>query len=79
LHPWAKELTEKFQSILRDEKIDVQRRFRAALALADYVPESEKVWWTEQDLKFITAQPVAANAEFRPMLRDYLRPMRSQL
>ena len=79
LRPWAKELTEKFRDIMRDEKDDVQHRFLAALALADYVPESEKAWWTEQDLKFVAVQLVAANAEFQPLLREYLRPMRGQL
>ena len=28
----------------------------------EYVPESEKAWWTEQDLKFVAEQLVAANA-----------------
>ena len=49
------------------------------MALADYVPQSEKAWWTEQDLKFVAEQLVAANAEFQPLLREYLRPMRGQL
>lgn len=35
------QLTERFRNVLRDEHEDPQRRFRAALALADYVPESE--------------------------------------
>ena len=71
--------TEKFRAILRDEKADIQRRFRAALALADYVPESEAASWTEQDLKFVAEQLVASNAEFQPLLRDALRPIRARL
>ncbi len=79
LRPWSKELTEKFRDILRDEQGDAQRRFRASLALADYVPESETAWWTEQDLKFVAEQLVVANAEFQPLLRENLRPIRGLL
>ena len=79
LRPAAAQLTEKLRSLLRDEKADSQRRFRAALALADYVPESEAASWTEQDLKFVAEQLVSSNAEFQPLLRDALRPIRGQL
>ncbi len=79
LRPWAKELTEEFRDILRDEKGATQRRFRSALALADYVPESENKWWTKQDLKFVAEQLVASNAEFQLQLREYLRPISAQL
>ena len=51
----------------RDEKADRERRFRAALALADYVPESERASWTDQDLKLVAEQLVASNAEFQPL------------
>ena len=79
LQPAASRLTEKFRSILRDENADIQRRFRAALALADYVPESDVASWTEQDLKIVADQLVASNAEFQPLLRDALRPIRARL
>ena len=79
LRPWAKVLTEKFRDILRDEKHDTQQRFRAALALAEYVPESDAAWWTEQDREFIAEQLVSANAEFQSLLREYLRPMLGQI
>jgi formylglycine-generating enzyme required for sulfatase activity/energy-coupling factor transporter ATP-binding protein EcfA2 len=79
LRPAATKLTEKFGAILRDEKADVRRRFRAALAFADYVPESETASWTEQDLQLVAEQLVASNAEFQPLLRDALRPIRAQL
>jgi formylglycine-generating enzyme required for sulfatase activity len=79
LRPAATALTEKFRGILRDEKADIQQRFRAALALADYVPESEAASWTEQDLKIAAEQLVASNAEFQPLLRDALRPIRARL
>jgi formylglycine-generating enzyme required for sulfatase activity len=65
--------------VLRDERADSQRRFRAALALADYVPASEAASWTEQDLKFVADQLVSSNAEFQPLLRDALQPMRVRL
>ena len=79
LRPAATGLTEKFRGILRDQKADTPRRFRAALALADYVPESDAASWTEQDLKIVADQLVASNAEFQPLLRDALRPIRAQL
>jgi serine/threonine protein kinase/formylglycine-generating enzyme required for sulfatase activity len=79
LRPWAVQLTERFRGLLRDQKADPQRRFRAALALADYVPESDAVSWTEQDLKFVAGQLVSANAEYQPLLRDALRPIQVRL
>jgi hypothetical protein len=47
LRPHAGELTDKLRAILRDEKAEASRRFRAAAALADYAPESEAAWWSE--------------------------------
>ncbi len=79
LRPYAGELTEKLRAILRDEKAEANRRFRAAVALADYVPESEAASWSEQDLKFVAEQLVSSNAEFQPLLRDALRPIRARL
>src|SRR5208282_3782952 len=69
----------QFRGLLRDEKSDRERRFRAALALADYVPASEAVSWTEADLKFVAGQLVSANAEYQPLLREALRPIRERL
>jgi hypothetical protein len=79
LRPYAGELTEKLRAILRDGKADANRRFRAAVALADYVSESEAAAWTEQDLKLVAEQLVLSNAEFQPLLRDALRPIRARL
>jgi eukaryotic-like serine/threonine-protein kinase len=79
LRPYAGELTAKLRAILRDEKAEVNRRFRAAVALVDYVPESEAASWSEQDLKFVAEQLVLSNAEFQPLLRDALRPIRARL
>ena len=76
LRPYAGELTEKLRAILRDGKSEALRRFRAAAALAAYVPESEASSWSEQDLKFVAEQLVSSNAEFQPLLRDALRPIR---
>ena len=49
------------------------------MALADYVPESEAASWSERDLKFVAEQLVSSNAEFQPVLRDALRPIRARL
>ena len=79
LRPYAGELTEKLRLILRDGKVEAGRRFRASMALADYVPESEAASWTAQDLKFVAEQLVLSNAEFQPLLRGALRPIRARL
>ncbi len=79
LRPYAGELTEKLQLILRGETIDPNRRFRAAVMLADYIPQSQPAFWTETDLRFVAWHLVTANAEFQPLLREYLRPIRGRL
>jgi serine/threonine protein kinase/formylglycine-generating enzyme required for sulfatase activity len=77
--PYAAKLTERLRSLMRDKKTDRGHRFRAALALADYVPASEAAWWTEPDLKFVAGQLVSANAEYQPMLRQALKPIHERL
>jgi serine/threonine protein kinase/formylglycine-generating enzyme required for sulfatase activity len=79
LRPYAGELTEKLRTILRDDKAEANRRFRAAVALADYIPASEATSWTEQDLQFVAGQLVVENAEFQPLLRENLRPISGRL
>ena len=79
LRTFASQLTEKFRVVLRDKHATSQRRFRAALALADYVPESEATSWGEPGFKYVAEQLVSANAEFQPLLRDALRPIHTQL
>jgi serine/threonine protein kinase/formylglycine-generating enzyme required for sulfatase activity len=79
LRPYAGELTERLRALLRDEKAEIQRRFRAAAALADFIRESEADAWTEQDLQFIAGQLVVANSEFQPLLRESLRPISTRL
>ena len=79
LRPWADELKEPLRELLRRESEDPERRFRAALALAEYVPEAESDSWTEADAKFVAERLVAANPEFQPMLRDALRPIHKRL
>ncbi len=79
LRPAAAQLTDKLRSLLRDAKADPQRRFRAALALADYLPESEATAWSQQDLQFMAEQLASSNAEHQPLLREALRPIRARL
>ncbi len=79
LRPAGARLTERFRGLLRDEKADPERRFRAALALADYVPASEAASWTEADLRLAAGQLVSANAEYQPLLRAALRPIHARL
>ncbi len=79
LRPYGGELTEKLLTLLRDEKADSNRRFRAATALADYIPESESTSWTDADLQFVAGQLVVENSEFQPSLRENLRPISKRL
>jgi eukaryotic-like serine/threonine-protein kinase len=79
LRPAAAAITERLQSLVRDRTAAPQRRFRAALALADYVPQSETDTWDEQVLPFVAEQLLSSNAEFQPLLRDALRPLRVRL
>ncbi len=79
LRPYAGELSERLWAILRDESAIADRRFRAAVALADYVPESEASSWSNEDLTFVARQLVSANAEFQPLLRENLRPIHGRL
>jgi formylglycine-generating enzyme required for sulfatase activity len=79
LRPSAAKLGESMQSLLRDDKADPQRRFRAALALADYVPSSDEATWTESNRTFVAEQLVSSNAEFQPILREALRPIQDKL
>lgn len=79
LRPYGNELTEKLRTLLRDEKADANRRFRAATALADYIPESESASWTDADLQFVAGQLLLANSEFQPLLRENLRPISKRL
>ncbi len=79
LRPYAAELTEKLIAILRDEKAEANRRFRAATVLADYFPDSEAASWTDADLQYVAGQLVLANSEFQPLLRENLRPISKRL
>jgi serine/threonine protein kinase/formylglycine-generating enzyme required for sulfatase activity len=79
LRPRAAELTSRLTSILRDGKAEPQWRFRAALALADYVPESKTEFWRPEDLQFVAQQLVRENTEFQPIVREALRPLSQQL
>jgi formylglycine-generating enzyme required for sulfatase activity len=79
LRPSTARLTERFRALLRDDKGDPQRRFRAALALADAMPDSAAAAWTEHELRFVAEQLVSANPEYQPLLRDALRPVQDRL
>jgi serine/threonine protein kinase/formylglycine-generating enzyme required for sulfatase activity len=79
LKPSAAKLSESLKSVLIDEKADPQRRFRAALALADYLPTSDEATWSESHRRFVAQQLVSSNAEFQPILREALRPIQDKL
>ena len=79
LRPYAGELTERLRAILRDNTADANRRFRAATALADFIPQSESALWTDTDLQLVAEQLLLANSEFQPQLREILRPISQRL
>jgi len=79
LHPYAGDLIDKLRAILRDKNAEANRRFRAAIALADYIPDSASASWSEQDLQLVAGQLVSANAEFQPILRENLRAIHQRL
>ena len=79
LRSYAGELTERLRAILRDEKAEANRRFRAATVLADWVPESESASWTDTNLQFVAGQLLLANSEFQPMLRENLQLISKRL
>jgi eukaryotic-like serine/threonine-protein kinase len=79
LRPYASELTDEYRKLLRDENASPESRFGAALALADFTPDSESASWTDPQLTFVARQLVSANAEFQPELRNLLRPIQTRL
>jgi serine/threonine protein kinase/formylglycine-generating enzyme required for sulfatase activity len=79
LRPAAPKFRDSLVTMLRDEKVDRQRRFRAALALADYVPVADEAFWTESDCALVAQQLVSSNAEYQPILREGLRPIQDKL
>jgi formylglycine-generating enzyme required for sulfatase activity len=79
LKPHATAITEKMRAILIDQNAQPQKRFRAALFIADYVPETDESLWTQGNLKLIAEQLVESNPEFQPILRESLRKVRQQL
>jgi formylglycine-generating enzyme required for sulfatase activity len=79
LRPSSEKITATLQTLLHDDKADPQRRFRAALALADYASPFYQELWTEPTRRFVVEQLVASNAEYQPVLREALRPIESLL
>jgi serine/threonine protein kinase/formylglycine-generating enzyme required for sulfatase activity len=79
LRPFSGKITAELTSRMRDETTDAQQRFRAALALADYIPATDENLWSKSDLKWVVQQLVSSNAEFQPLLRDALRPISTKL
>jgi eukaryotic-like serine/threonine-protein kinase len=79
LKPYASQLKDDFGAVFRDETASSERRFAAALALADYIPETESEAWAKPELKFVAEHLVSSNAEFQPALRNLLRPIQRML
>lgn len=79
LRPHAASLSDQLRATLRDESQAAQQRFRAALALAEFLPPQSVDTLTEQELQFVIAQLTLASDELQPLLRTALRPLRQNL
>jgi formylglycine-generating enzyme required for sulfatase activity len=79
LRSWGPKLSESLQNLLNDDKADQQRRFRAALALADYLPTTDEATWTDSNRTFLAQQLVSSNPDYQPTLREALRPIKQIL
>ncbi|MEM1227654.1 MAG: protein kinase [Planctomycetota bacterium] len=75
LKPVASSRTQRFGSILHDDAADKERRFRAALALADFVPSANAAFWTAADRRLVVKELVSTNPESQPPLRSLLSPI----
>ncbi|MFM8252474.1 MAG: protein kinase domain-containing protein [Planctomycetota bacterium] len=79
LRPWAGQFITQLRHVFQDETAPVSRRFRAALALVDYVPSHEFESWNPEDIKLVAQQLVKQNTEFLPQVRAALWPLHRQL
>jgi eukaryotic-like serine/threonine-protein kinase len=70
LRTHAGERKSELRAILRNEEKDVDQRFRAAMALAAWDPESNEDAWTDADREFISRQFVKVVPNDQPLLRD---------
>ena len=74
LRPAAAQLTDKLRSLLRDEKADPQRRFRAAAgAWPISYPNPRRPPGASKIYEFVAEQLVSSNAEHQPLLREARR------
>lgn len=76
--PSAAKVSTSFSKVLHDSNVDPQRRFRAALALAEFASSDETIW-TEPILTFIAQELVLSNSDNQLILRDALRPIQDKL
>ncbi len=74
----AADLSGAFRSAFNEDTASPQRRFRAAVGLANVLSRAERAF-SEPDLDFITQQLVSTNPEFQKILREVLRPMKEDL
>jgi serine/threonine protein kinase/formylglycine-generating enzyme required for sulfatase activity len=78
LRPYFGAIAERFAQLLMDTGAEPERRFRAAIALADYDPSSDQLW-TAGVLEMIVKQLISSNIEFQPLFREGLRPIHAKL
>ena len=79
LRPAAPQLTEKFRGSCATRKRTASGDSGRHWLWRIMSPSPKAASWTDQDLKLVAEQLVASNAEFQPLLRDALRPIRARL
>jgi formylglycine-generating enzyme required for sulfatase activity len=79
LAKYASLLSPRFTELLYKPAAEAQQRFRAAVALAVYLPQKELDLISESDWGFVAEQLVSQNAEHQPMLREALRSSAGRL
>jgi serine/threonine protein kinase/formylglycine-generating enzyme required for sulfatase activity/SpoVK/Ycf46/Vps4 family AAA+-type ATPase len=73
LKPYSGEIKGVLQSKLHDSASAPHARFRAAAALADYLPDTTT--WSKDELRMLVEELTSANTDVQPRLRDWLRPI----
>ncbi|MFM7926285.1 MAG: hypothetical protein ACKO9Q_01125, partial [Pirellula sp.] len=79
LEKYASRLNPRFTELLNNTAVGDQQRFRAAIALVVFLPQTESSLVLENNWRFIAEQLISQNAEYQPILREALRSRANRL
>ncbi|MFM8213023.1 MAG: hypothetical protein ACKN82_00055, partial [Pirellula sp.] len=79
LEKYASRLNPGFTELLNNTAVGDQQRFRAAIALVVFLPQTESSLVLENNWRFIAEQLISQNAEYQPILREALRSRADRL